>query len=280
MASETGSKHERSEATRVADPPEPSFAERARTLLDGAGIGTLSTLSRRHPGYPFGSIAPYGVLPDGRPTFLLSSLAVHTQNFAADPRASLLVAAPGAPAEALASPRVTLVGTVGRLEDARELDAARADYLARHEEARAWAGFGDFAFYRLDVAGVYWVAGFGAMGWVDPDEYCNAAPDPLSVSAAGILAHMNADHRDALVLYCRVFAGVDVADGTDLVEMIDVDRLGFRVRIATAGGARVLRIAFTRPVASPDETRKVLVEMVREARAVVARGSGSGAATR
>lgn len=249
------------------EPPRPSFAESARTLLDGARLGLLATSSARHSGHPFGSLAPYGLLPDGSPIFLVSSLAVHTQNLQADPRASLLVAAPGEPEAALASPRVTLLGSVARLEPGAERDAARADYLERHEAARAWVDFGDFAFHRLTVAEAYWVAGFGAMGWIDAAAYASAAPDPLRRAAAGMLAHMNADHRNALALYCRVFAGIEVAGGSDAVEMVDVDRLGFGIRIADPAGARVVRIAFTRPVATPEETRKVLVEMVRDARA-------------
>jgi heme oxygenase (biliverdin-IX-beta and delta-forming) len=244
---------------------EPSFAECARTLLHSARVGTLSTRSERHPGYPFGSLAPYGVLADGSPTFLLSTLAVHTRNLLVDARASLLVATPAAHDDAPASARLTLVGTVTRIEDGPGREIARADYLARHASAHAWVDFGDFAFHRLEVAAVYWVAGFGSMGWVEPADYRDASPDPLCESAPGILAHMNADHREALVLYCRAFADVEVA--SDDTEMVGVDRLGFRVRAATAAGARQLRIVFPRAVATPDETRRALIEMLRDARA-------------
>src|ERR1017187_5214321 len=71
--------------------PEPSFAERARTLVDLTRIGSLSTLSRKQPGFPFGSVMPYGLDDQGRPIFLISTMAMHTQNLQADPRASLLV---------------------------------------------------------------------------------------------------------------------------------------------------------------------------------------------
>ncbi|HZR83785.1 MAG TPA: DUF2470 domain-containing protein [Candidatus Binatia bacterium] len=256
-------------AGRASEPAEPPFAERVRTLLEVARLGTLSTHSARHAGFPFGSLAPFALLEGGTPTFLLSRLAMHTENVLADPRASLLVAEEGAADDALASGRATLLGTVARIEgDA--VAGARASYLERHPAAAAWVEFADFAFYRLDVTAIYWVAGFGRMGWVDPAEYRQAAPDPLVASAPGILAHMNADHGDALVLYCRVFGGV--AADVDSAEMLAVDRLGFRVRAATAEGARTLRIPFPRPVATPEETRKVLVEMVRDARARVAAG--------
>ncbi len=36
--------------------PEPSFSERARTLAYLSRIGSLSTLSRKQAGFPFGSL--------------------------------------------------------------------------------------------------------------------------------------------------------------------------------------------------------------------------------
>jgi len=65
--------------------------ERARTLLYLGRIGSLSTLSRKQPGFPFGSVMPYGLDNTGRAVFLISTMAMHTQNLQADPRASLLV---------------------------------------------------------------------------------------------------------------------------------------------------------------------------------------------
>src|SRR5262249_16612816 len=60
--------------------PEPSHAERARTMMQSGGLGTLSTHSRKHPGFPFGSVMPFGADQKGRPVFLISSMAIHTQN--------------------------------------------------------------------------------------------------------------------------------------------------------------------------------------------------------
>ena len=92
--------------------PEPTFAEQARTLVHLGRAGTLGTLSRRHPGHPFVSVMPYAPDERGRPLLLISTLAMHTQNLAADPRASLLVAQPGDDPLALA--RLTLMGTASR----------------------------------------------------------------------------------------------------------------------------------------------------------------------
>src|SRR5262245_56663699 len=117
--------------------PEPTFAERARTLVHQGRTGTLATLSRRHPGHPFASIMPYALDADGRPLFLISSMAMHTQNLAGDGRASLLVTQPGATGDPLASGRVTLMGRAERL-DRNAAGDVRAAYLAAHANAVYW----------------------------------------------------------------------------------------------------------------------------------------------
>src|SRR3954467_4939502 len=92
--------------------PEPAFGERARTLVYLGRIGSLSTASRKQPGFPFGSVMPYGLDDHGRPIFLISTMAMHTQNLQADPRASLLVTEHDTEGEPLGASRVTLLGNV------------------------------------------------------------------------------------------------------------------------------------------------------------------------
>src|SRR5437763_10932138 len=87
--------------------PEPAFAERARTLMCLGRIGSLSTLSRKQPGFPFGSVMPYGLDDRGRPIFLISTMAMHTQNLQADARASLLVTQDDTGSDPLGAARVT-----------------------------------------------------------------------------------------------------------------------------------------------------------------------------
>src|SRR5215470_7344278 len=241
--------------------PEPSFSERARTLLHVGRVGSLSTPSRRQQGFPFGSVMPYGLDDDGRPIFLVSTMAMHTQNLQADSRASLLVTQPDSSGDPLGSSRVTLVGTILPLPEA-EIAEARNRYLSRHPNSKYWVDFDDFSFYRMDVVDVYYVGGFGVMGWVSAPDYDRSQPDPLADSMAEIIQHMNADHKDALVMLARTFAHIDSTEAT----MTAVDRLGFHVRLKTAEGMRGARIAFLREVSSQGEARKVLVEMVQQAR--------------
>src|ERR1700680_5252623 len=192
--------------------PEPSFAERGRTLLYMGRIGSLSTLSRKRPGFPFGSVMPYGLDDDGHPLFLISTKAMPTQNLQADPRASLLVTQPDVSGDPLGASRVTLLGNVAPVPEPQVAEARKL-YLERYANSKYWVDFEDFSFYRMDVMDVYYVGGFGAMGWVHGSDYDQAQPDPLADAAAGIVEHMNADHKDALILVARFFAGIESRAG-------------------------------------------------------------------
>jgi heme iron utilization protein len=241
--------------------PEPSFAERARTLVYLRRIGSLSTLSRKQPGFPFGSVMPYGLADRGRPIFLISTMAMHTHNLQADSRASLLVTDPDFGGDPLGAARVTLVGNVLAIPEA-EVPEARKLYLSRYANSKYWVDFDDFFLYRMDVVDVYYVGGFGVMGWVSASEYDRAQPDPLADAAVDIIRHMNADHEESLTLLARAFARIESQEAT----MTAVDRLGFHVRLKTLDGVRSARIAFLREVSNPAEARKVLVEMAQQAR--------------
>jgi hypothetical protein len=240
---------------------EPTFGERVRTLLYLGRIGTLSTISRKQQGFPFGSVMPYGLDETGRPVFLISTMAMHTQNLQADPRSSLLVTQPDASGDPLGAARVTILGNALPIPQP-EVAEPRSLYLARYPNSRNWVDFEDFSFYRMDVMDVYYVGGFGVMGWVPAPEYSCGKPDPLVDVAAEIIRHMNTDHGEALTLLARAFAGIESQEAA----MTSIDRLGFHVRLKTQAGPRGARIAFSREVHDAAEARTVLIEMVAQAK--------------
>jgi putative heme iron utilization protein len=199
---------------------------------------------------------PYAVDPAGRPIFLVSSMAMHTHNLHADPRSSLFVTQPGVSGDPLGAARVTLMGTtIPARGDARSL------YLKLHENARYWIDFDDFSLIQLEIEEIYFIGGFGVMGWIAANEYRNASPDPLADDAPRIIGHMNADHADALVRIARVFGSVE----PDEARMTSVDRLGFDVRLKTGDRVHGIRIPFLSEVKSVEESRSMLIEMSRRA---------------
>jgi hypothetical protein len=236
--------------------PEPTYAERARTLAHQGRAATLATVSRKHPGHPFASLMPYALDGQGRPLMLISSMAVHTQNLMADPRASLLVTQEAA-GDPLAAGRLTLMGEAHPVSEADRGDA-RAAYLARHVNAAYWVDFDDFSFWRLEPADLYYVGGFAAMDWVSGTEYMAAAPDPLADSAESIIKHMNEDHAEAL----RALGG----ESADDVTMVSVDRLGFKLRLRSGERVHSVRLPFPREVTTAGQCREVFMEMLAAAR--------------
>jgi putative heme iron utilization protein len=247
---------------RPPAPPEPSYAERARTLVHVGRVGSLATVSRRRPGHPFGSVMPYALDGAGRPLLLVSSMAMHTQNLEADPRASLLVTEAGASEDPLGSGRVTVLGDAIRVS-AEDRPDVRGRYLERHPKAAYWVDFEDFSFWRLEVAEVYFVGGFAAMDWIGARAYEAALPDPLADVAPDIVQHMNRDHPDALVTFARVLGG----EGADRAVMLAVDRLGFKLRLESGERLSSCRLGFPREVRTADEARTALIEMLRACRA-------------
>ena len=201
---------------------------------------------------------PYAVDDLGRPIFFVSSMAMHTQNLQQDARGSLLITQPDISGDPLGAARLTLLGKVTEAPSIEVRDL----YLSRHENARYWQDYTDFAYYRLEAAGVYFIGGFGVMGWIAAEEYGSAKPDPLAEAAPGIIQHMNTDHADALVLIARRFGG----DTADEAAMTAVDRLGFHLKLKSGDRMHGRRIAFPREVRSTADARTVLVEMVRQAR--------------
>jgi heme oxygenase (biliverdin-IX-beta and delta-forming) len=247
------------------DVPTPTHGERARTLTAAISTGTLCTLAREPAGFPYGSFVTFAM--DGAaPVFFVSELAEHTRNLRADPRASLLVAE-GGEGDPLAHGRVTLLGQARVLGAGDERDAAKRAYLATHPNAAYYVDYADFAFWRLDVAGVRYIGGYGRMSWVELDDWQGGEPDPIAPHAAAIIGHMNADHADALVDYCRAFTR---AADTRAATMTGVDRYGFELSAETARGPRPIRLGFSAPIATPEDARREMVALVKRARQLLA----------
>ena len=135
----------------------PDFdpAVAAKKLLREGRSGALATLMQAS-GDPYCSLVNVATATDGAPLLLISRLAVHTKNVLADPRVSLMIDERKA-GDPLQGARIMLMGTAAVTSD-RD---ARRRYLERQPEAQMFAGFADFAFYRVTLKGAHLVAGFG-----------------------------------------------------------------------------------------------------------------------
>lgn len=241
--------------------PRRSPAEDARTLLLHEKVATLATIS--DDGSPWASLVVFGILDDGSPALLVSTLAEHGRNLIRDQRASLMVAAPVRGNDPLASGRVTVLGTVSRPTGEREV-AAREACLERMVAGKFFVGFRDFSLWVLDVERVRWVGGYGVMGSDSAAAYAAAEPDPTAPSADRAIDHLNEDHGDALLLIGQRLAGYPDATAAKCTA---IDRYGVDIQLTTPRGKAPARVGFAEPVAAPDGLRAATVALTQRARA-------------
>jgi putative heme iron utilization protein len=257
----SGTRRSHQELLYDPDVATPSHAERARTLVADQATGTLCTLTVEPEGFPYGSFVTFA-LDAGSPVFLVSLLAEHTKNLLREPRCSLMVSEPGE-GDPLARGRVTMVGRCEQLAEGDASASAREAYLARHPNASYYVDFQDFSFWKLTVASLRYIGGYGRMSWIAQTDWSAASPDPIAKAAAPIIAHMNDDHADTMVLYCKAFSK---ASDTSAAQMTGIDRYGFEMSATTGEGPRPIRLAFDAPITRPDEARGALVALAKSAR--------------
>jgi putative heme iron utilization protein len=208
---------------------------------------------------PYASLVAVACDLDASPLLLLSDLAQHSRNIAADPRVSLLFDGDARlAADPLAEPRLSLLGAAERVDDKRLL----ARFVARHPSAAQYAGFGDFHLYRVTIGRGHLVAGFGRIFWVEPGELRFSGDGLLAAAEDGIVAHMNADHADALALYATRLLGLAAGSW----RMTGIDPEGIDLRCA----AEAARLDFAAPVVDAAGARQALITLVAEARAAPA----------
>lgn len=231
------------------------IAAEARTLMRRALKASLATLDRSS-GDPYASLVAVATSTDGCPVFLISSLARHTQNILNDSRVSVLFDGTGGLGDPLEGGRVSVRGRAEKTTD----EAAQRRFLARHPSAAGYAGFGDFAFYRLKPDGAHFVGGFGRIHDLDGDVLLSdlTGADALVAAEAGVVEHMNEDHADAIRLYATRLLGNPPGPW----RMTGCDPEGCDLVLHD----RALRLEFPRRVTTPQEVREVLVALVKKAR--------------
>lgn len=239
-------------------------ARLCRQLIRSQAHAVLATsLANGVSARPYASLVAVACDMDASPLLLISDLAQHSRNIAADSRVSLLFDGGGAAGEAdpLAAPRISLLGEAARCDDEHSL----ARFVARHPSAAQYAGFADFHLYRVAIGRGHLVAGFGRIAWIEADDLRFAGDTGVLAQAEpDIVAHMNADHADAVALYAtRLLRRVQ---GAWRMTGIDPEGIDLRCDDKTA------RLGFAdyslAPVFDPAGARQALVALVGAARAM------------
>jgi len=227
---------------------DPSY--QARQLLAGTFNGMLSTHSLEHPGYPFGSVAPYVLDQDGLPLFLLSNLSQHTRNTRADPHCGLLLTE-HAIGDVQEQARLSAIGDMVQLPDCDDSER----YFAYFPQTRMFFEQLDFHFYRFQPECFHWNGGFATARWFSVDRIVQNNPLDRATQAR-ILTHMNEDHVPALRHYLDGRDGAD-PDAPPVMVGIDADGIDLRVQ------DRLHRVPLAHSIRSAGEAREALVGMAR-----------------
>ena len=191
----------------------------------------------------------------------MSKLATHTANLEVDGRASLLLAETGK-GDALAHPRLTVLGTFAPVARESADDArVRRRFLARHPKSELYAGFGDFAFWRMAVVSAHLNGGFARAADLTATDVLTDVADAQALIEAeeGAIAHMNADHAEALRLYATKLLGAPDGDWA----CVGIDPEGIELQ----KGGTALRLFFPQRVTGPGPLRAALKQLADQARA-------------
>jgi putative heme iron utilization protein len=273
--------------------------EKARTVTSVCTSGTLCTVSSHEgiQGAPFGSFVDYVLDDEGNPVLLMNEMSMHTINIqqasAADSGPALVTLftqlggtssspisssslVPGADINKGLQDvsRCSVTGTLEKIipsANVEEMNAIRMRYSLTHTYADQVMDSPKFAFYRLTPLKIYFVGGFGVLAkWVDPQDYRAAAPDILARQASEIVARINRDHADDLVLTATHL--LQVTGSLEKIRVTSVDRLGMDIRVTVQVGTRrnklktdEYRIGFRIPVISVEDAKSEILKVFQEA---------------
>ncbi|GAA2488053.1 DUF2470 domain-containing protein [Streptomyces gobitricini] len=209
-----------------ARPPEPSSAERVRSVLSAARSLTVTT-----DGYRCDLVGAHTLDERGRLTLRLSADCHLAAAVACAPRGDLAAmlqftdVAPTAVRDRVRA-RVTLSGWLTR--------------------GGADTGAGDGVALRLDTVRATLDTGEGAEG-VGLDELVLAGADPLAGHEAALLLHLTDEHPDAVARLARLVEPRQL-HGVRRVVPVGLDRYGITLRLEHARAHDDVRLPFAVPL--------------------------------
>lgn len=227
----------------------------AKTLVRQQHSGVLSTHSQSVAGYPFGSVVPYYMTPEGNLVTYISQIAQHTRNIKGNPKVSMTIF-DTLQDDSQANGRVTFLGDAERVEDAHLAE----QYLALFPRAKGYRATHDFSFYQIKPERIRYIGGFGKIFWINKEHWQSniEGVDWQSVSN-GIIEHMNQDHQDAMALIVEDQFGVQAKKLTMLSAFYE----GAHIQ----ADEKIVYFPFEKPCLNAQTVREQLVAATHTARA-------------
>ena len=237
----------------------------ARSLLRQSELAVLSTHSKAHEGYPFGSVSTYMSTVNGDAIFYISNLAQHTKNLFENNKMCLTVFSGGEGEKASdedpnAGARLSLLGQATQIKDSEE-DVIKQRFFKLYPDSRRYQVLNDFNFFKLETEGVRFIGGFGDINWFSKDAWTLATPQWLG-QEMDIVEHMNQDHQDAMLLMCKHHFKLDA----QTVEMLTLTPDGC---FLSADQSKPLFISFDELAHDSQEVRQQLIKLTNTARTAI-----------
>ncbi|MEU4119284.1 DUF2470 domain-containing protein [Kitasatospora sp. NPDC028055] len=213
-----------------AEVPEPTTAERVRSLLSATSSLTVRALGERHD--------------------LDTPVSVHGSRLRL--RAPLDAPLVAALASATATDGLAVVLDVTDVSPVAVRDRIRARLtLAGRLHLAHLADDGLSVHLRVDVAHAVLATPYGT-GALTAADLALAAPDPLARHEAALLTHLADDHADALDLLTRLLDPALLTHGPD-VRPLALDRHGLVLRLDHSHGHRDVRLVFPEPARDTED---------------------------
>jgi hypothetical protein len=179
-------------------------------LLHSAPDAALATHSTTLEGFPFASAVPFVTDEHHRPVFLISALAEHSRNLAANPRASLMIA------KAMGEGEMARVSLMGEIKPFEAVPLLRARYLRYHPHAERFLQLGDFRFHRFEPARVLTVGGFAKANWLEGSRLIEAPVISLADEADLLSRYEQEASQEWQLRGIDAFGADATRDGTPL----------------------------------------------------------------
>lgn len=240
-------------ATQTTPAPPFDAKAEAKRLLRTTRTGALATLNPLS-GAPLTTLVATASAYDGAPLLLLSTLAQHTKNLAADSRASLLLTSPTGRGDPLNRPRLTVGGAMF----ANAEPSARARFLARNPKAKLYAAFADFSIFRLEISAVHFNGGFARAAPLAPEDILTdlAGAEALIAAEPALIEEANAQGA----AFLSRLAGAGRSDKPLNWRAIGLDPDGLDL----VAGARAARASFKTPARGPEAWRDALASCAKQ----------------
>ena len=228
----------------------------AVSLFRNCQEGILSTVSKLHEGYPFGSFVTFISGNSRNIYFYISDLAQHTKNISFESKSCLTLSRLTKKDDKQNSERLTIVGDITVVEGDL-INYCKERFFKHFPQSRSYSNFHDFKFYKMKISHVRWIGGFGKIAWLTTKNWKDSQIEWAS-KENNIIDHMNKDHRKNISSALNFQHEIEDKN----VKMIFLTIDGYYIE----SNKKIYFIQFPYPAYSSDQYREILVAQAKEYR--------------